>query len=215
MTVQNTPALSFDSHAIVLRASLKAHDEALSKINIRSEKLKAAIKEINDTLANSVNSTMSKFIDHVRVTLGRDKKACEAMQEAIRDSQTMIDMVAMGALEKKTVSEYALSAARALHFGIPFETQLKGKPEYTLPWSKKSASAKGSPVKGTKAASKSATKAAAPTVVNRAELQKTLSIALAQARTLNLDMLAASLLDVCLEQFDGFKETVLDKKAPM
>ena len=126
----------------------------------------------------------------------------------------MIDMVAMGALEKKTVSEYALSAARALHFGIPFETQLKGKPEYTLPWSK-SASAKGAPAKGTKAAPKAGTKAAAPTVVNRAELQKTLSIALAQARSLNLDLLAASILDVCLEQFDGFKETILDTKAPM
>ena len=214
MSVQKSVSLSFDSHAIVLRASLKAHDAALSKINIRSEKIKAAIKEINDTLASSVKSTMSKFIDHVSVTLGRDQKACEAMQKAIRDSQTMIDMVAMGALEKKTVSEYALSAARALHFGIPFETQLKGKPEYTLPWSK-SASAKGAPAKGTKAAPKAGTKAAAPTVVNRAELQKTLSIALAQARSLNLDLLAASILDVCLEQFDGFKETILDTKAPM
>jgi len=195
MTVQTT-ALSFDSYASAILKGFKGFDKAQA------------------SLSSTINTTMQRFVDHVSVTLGKDQKACEALQKSIRDCQLVINADASGAMKKKTFTEYAQSAARALHYGVPFTTQLKQDDSKKLPWSK-SASAQGAPIKGTKAAPKAGTKAGAPTVVNRAELQKTLSIALAQARSLNLDLLAASILDVCLEQFDGFKETILDTKAPM
>ena len=60
-------------------------------------------------------------------------------------------------------------------------------------------------------AKKSAARAGTVTKTTRAELDKTLSKALAQARTLGLVDFAADMLDLALESLDGFKETVLDK----
>ena len=48
------------------------------------------------------------------------------------------------------------------------------------------------------------------TKIDRAELDKTLSKALAQCRALGLSELAADILDLALERLDGFKETVLN-----
>jgi hypothetical protein len=46
---------------------------------------------------------------------------------------------------------------------------------------------------------------------SRSDLDKTLSKALAQARTLGLTDFAATMLDHCIESLDGFTETVLAK----
>jgi hypothetical protein len=180
MQVNNTVPLSFDSFARDIVKGHKAFDNAQGK------------------LTQVVQTTMQRFVDFVAVTSGRDEKACKALQKAIGDSQVVIDTVASGAMEKKTFTEYAQSAARALHYNVPFEASLKNNKDMSLPWSKKG-QAQGMPKTGT------------VTVTSRTELDKTLSKALAQARALGLTEFAANVLDLALDSLEGFTETVLTK----
>lgn len=176
---QNPVAISFDSFARDIVKGYKSFDKAQSK------------------LSTTVESTMQRFVDYVAVTLGRDEKACKALQKAVADSQIVIDTVAAGIMEKKTFTEYAQSAARALHYNVPFAASLKNDDSKKLPWSKKPATA-------------ATAKAGKVTSTTREELDKTLSKALAQARVLGLTEFAADVLDLALERLDGFKETVLN-----
>jgi hypothetical protein len=179
MQVQNTTVISFDKFAVDIVKGYKSFDKAQAK------------------LSSTVDSTMQRFVDYVSVTLGRDEKACKALQKAIGDSQVVIDTVAQGIMEKKTFTEYAQSAARALHYNVPYAASLKNDKEKSLPWSKKG-QAQGAPKTGK------------VTSTSREELDKTLCKALAQLRILKLNDLAADMLDLCLERLDGFKETVLN-----
>jgi len=182
MTVQTTQTqapLSFDKFATEIVKGYKLFDKAQGK------------------LSQTVATQMQQFIDHVAVTRGRDEKACKALQNAIRDSQIVIDADAAGYMEKKTFTEYAQSAARALHYNVPFEPSLKNNKEMKLPWGK-SGQAQGAP------------KAGKVVKTDRAELDKTISKALAQCRALGLTDLAADMLDLCIDRLDGFKETVLN-----
>jgi len=178
MPVQNTTILSFDKFATEIVKGYKAFDSAQAK------------------LSGLVETTMQQFVDHVATTMGRDQKACEAMRKAINDSQVVIDTVAQGIMEKKTFTEYAQSAMRALHFNVEFAPSLKNDETKKLPWSKKGTSNTG-------------TKAGKVTSTSREELDKTLSKALAQARILGLTEFAANVLDLAIDSLDGFKETVL------
>ena len=177
MSVQNT-TLSFDNFARDIVKGYKAFDKAAGK------------------LSNTVDSTMQRFVDHVAVTIGRDEKACKALQKAVGDSQVVIDTVAAGIMEKKTFTEYAQSAARALHYNVPYAAALKNDDTKKLPWSKK-------------AATTTTAKAGKVTSTTRDELDKTLSKALAQARVLGLTEFAADVLDLALDRLEGFKETVI------
>lgn len=181
MTVQTTQTqapLSFDKFASEIVKGYKSFDKAQSK------------------LSQTVCTTMQQFVDHVAVTRGRDKAACEAMKKAIGDSQIVIDTVAAGIMEKKTFTEYAQSAQRALHFNVPFTPSLKNDKDKALPWGK-AGKAQGAPASG---------KVISTT---HAEFHKTLCKALAQARALTLTGFAADMLDLCLDRLDGFEETVL------
>ena len=181
MSVQNTqPTINFDSFAREIVKGYKGFDKAQTK------------------LSAIVDSTMQRFVDHVSVTLGRDKKACEALKKAVADSQIVIDTVAAGIMEKKTFTEYAQSAQRALHYNVPFAASLKNDKAMSLPWSKAGAGT-GVP-----------TKAGKVTVTNRAELDKTICKVLAQARAIGQLGFAADLLDLCHDRLDGFKETILN-----
>jgi len=180
MSVQNTPAISFDKFAVDIVKGYKSFDKAQAK------------------LSTTVESTMQKFVDYVAVTLGRDEKACKALQKAVKDSQVVIDTVALKIMEQKTFTEYAQGAARALHYGVPFTASLKNDDSKKLPWSK---------ANNTKGATPKAGKVVK---TDRAELDKTLSKALAQARALHLTDFAADVLDLCIERLDNFKETVLN-----
>ena len=141
---------------------------------------------------------MQAYIDRWFIANGKSEQSVKAMGAAIRDSQAVVDLVASGAIEKKTFTEYAQGAMRALHYGVPFAADLKNNPDMALPWGKAG--------KGT-----STTKAGRVTSTTRADADKTLSKALAQYRALGLTEFAADLLDLALESLDGFKETTLDK----
>lgn len=179
MPVQNkTFILNFDQFATDIVKGYKAFDSAQTK------------------LSELVEITMQQFVDHVAVNVGNDQKACEAMKKAIYDSQVVIDTVAQGIMEKKTFTEYAQSAMRALHFGVEFSPSLKNDETKKLPWSKKGSSS-------------TSAKSGKVTNTSREELDKTLSKVLAQARILGLTEFAANVLDLAIDSLDGFKETVL------
>lgn len=180
MSVQNTIVISFDKFAADIVKGYKGFDKAQTK------------------LSTTVETTMQKYVDYVAVTLGRDEKACKALQKAVGDSQIVVDTVATGLMEKKTFTEYAQSAARALHYNVPFAAALKNDDSKKLPWSK-SNNTKGATPKAGKVVK-----------TDRAELDKTISKALAQCRALGLTDLAADMLDLCIDRLDGFKETILN-----
>lgn len=145
-----------------------------------------------------VNREMQAYIDQWSIANGRSEHSVKAMGKAIRESQVVLDLVATGAMEKKTFTEYAQSAMRALHYGVEFQADLKNNPEMGLPWGKAAGGA-------------SKAKNGGVTSTTRADLDKTLSKALAMARMLGLTEFAADLVDLCIDSLDDFKETVLDK----
>jgi len=158
----------------------------------------AGFDKAHGKLTATVAREMQSYVDQWFITNGKSEQSVKAMGAAIRDSQVVIDLVATGAMEKKTFTEYAQGAMRALHYGVPFAADLKNNPDMALPWSK------------AKTAGGSA-KTGKVSTTTRAELDKTLTKVLAMARTLGLLEFAADLVDLCTDSLDGFKETVLDK----
>jgi hypothetical protein len=124
----------------------------------------------------------------------RDNAMVKAIGNEIRTCQAMLDAVAIGMLEKKTVTEYAQSAMRAYFHDVPFAQGLKNDPAFQIP------NANGD-VKV-----KAPSKAGKVSKTSRAELDKTITKMLEQARVLGLNEFAANILDVCLESLDGFHE---------
>jgi len=172
MTTVNV--IPFNSTASAIGNQFKAFDDASTK------------------LMAFIGQTMQAYIDQWALVNDKDKASCNAMGKEIRECEAVQDLIALGAMEKKTFTEYAQSAMRALHWGVPFNAALKNDPAYALPWGK--------------AKPKDTTKAGKVTSTSREDLDKTLSKAIAQARMLGLTELAADILDVCLESLDGFKE---------
>ena len=165
---------SFDTHAKAIIGGWKSFDKA------------------QDKLSTVVCTAMQKFVDTWLVQVGKDEKAVKAMGKAIRESQVVIDACATGQMEKKTFTEYAQSAMRALHYGVDFSPALKNDDTKKLPFSKKPATP--------------ATKAGKVSSTTREELDKTISKAIAQARMLGLAEFSASMIDLAIESLDGFKE---------
>lgn len=174
--------VSFDSHASAIAKGYKSFDAAYGK------------------LTALVNREMQQFVD-AWIVAGNDRgqASCNAMGKAIRDSQVVLDLAATGAMEKKTFTEYAQAAQRALHYSVPFSADLKNDAEKILPWSK--------------AAGKTSTaKSGKVTSTTREEADKTLSKAIAQYRAIGCVNFAAELVDLAMDSLaGGFKETVLDK----
>lgn len=165
---------SFDNHAKAILKGWKTFDKA------------------QDKLSTVVTTAMQQFVDTWAIQVGKDEKSVKAMGKAIRDSQIVIDAVATGQMEKKTFTEYAQSAMRALHYGVEFSPALKNDETKKLPFSKKAPSANA--------------KAGKVTSTTRAELDKTISKALHQARLIGLEGFAADLIDLCTEALADFKE---------
>ena len=148
-------SVSFDSNARNIGKAFAGFDKAHGK------------------LTAAVAREMQAYIDQWFITNGKGEQSVKAMGAAIRDSQVVIDLVATGAMEKKTFTEYAQGAMRALHYGVPFAADLKNNPDMALPWGK--AKTSGTAAKNGKVST-----------TTRAELDKTLTKALAMARTLGL-----------------------------
>ena len=180
MANQTIVSVSFDNNARAIGKGFKSFDAA------------------QDKLTAVINREMQAFTDQWFLANGKGEASVKAMGKAIRESQVVIDLDAIGAVAKKTFTEYAQGAMRALHWGVPFSADLKNKPEYSLPWGKAGKGGAASP-------------SGKVTSTSRTDLDKTLSKALAQARTLGLLEFAADLVDLCTDSLSEFKETVLDK----
>jgi hypothetical protein len=165
---------SFDKRATVIIDAYKGFDKAQAKLS--------------DTIA----MTMQQHVDDFAVNVGRDKKACEMLKTSIVDSQIVIDADASGLMQKKTFTEYAQSAMRALHFNVGFIPTLKNNKDYKLPWSKKASD----PVK----------KAGEVKTTDLPAFLETMKKAISQGRLLGYDFTCSLLLDACLELDPEFKE---------
>jgi hypothetical protein len=176
----NVIALSFDSNAAKIIGAHKMFDKASSR------------------LSDTVETELLHFIDSWSIANDRSEASCKALQKAIVDCDTVVNIVASGAMLHKTFTEYALGAARALYFSVPWTASLKNSPDHKLPWSKKGKSTNPGTAGGV-------------TSTTRDDMDKTISKALAQARLLGLTEFAADVLDLCIERLDGFRETVLVK----
>ena len=148
---------------------------------------KAAIK-----MREAIQIALQQFVDANLQANGRTEDSCKALAKSIRESEVALNSVAQGVMEAKTWTEYSQSAQRALYWAVPFEASLKNDADKKLPWSKK--------------ATNTVTAAGRSVNTNRAELDKTISKVLQQARILGLTEFAAQVLDVAIERLDGFKE---------
>lgn len=175
MTAMTINPVSFDTSARAIAQAYKGFDKASAK------------------LTQTVTTTFQGFVDQWFITNGKEPASVKAMGKAIRESQVVLDLVATGAMEKKTFTEYAQSAMRALHWGVPFSADLKNKPEYALP--------------GGKASTSASAKAGKVEKTDLAAAAKTFQKALAQLRTLHQDGLASDVLDVLQAEWSWFSET--------
>jgi hypothetical protein len=148
------------------------------------------------TLTERVTTTMQRFIDSASLTLpDREQKACEALGKAIRDSQAVTDICdGMGAMERKTFTEYAQSAMRAFHFNVPFAPALKNDKEFILPWS------------GAAGKTTNAKRAGKVESTTDEAFFETMRKAIHQARLLQHELTVGLLIDACLEIDPEFTE---------
>jgi hypothetical protein len=188
MTKQTVKTVTDKAPAIV---ALPEFDSSAKTIIKAHEPLDNASAKTRDV----VNYTMQSYIDKC-TTAGLTKTEADVnrLGKMIRDSQTVLDIVAVGAMEKKTFTEYAQSAMRAFFHGVPFSASLKNDKNMGLPWG------------GAKGGDKKPSKSGPSTQTTREALDKTLIKALEQARGLGLTEFAAEILDLCIDRLDGFKE---------
>ena len=167
---------SFDTRAAIVPGAIERMDATASEC------------------ADIIRVSYQTFIDEAGAGLPKDESHTKALGKAMREAQPFLDAVALGALERKTVTEYAQSAMRAFFYGVPFEQSLKNNPDMALPWG------------GAKGGAKGGDKAGGVKPPTREDLDATLCKALAQARMLGLTEFAANILDLCLESLDNFSE---------
>jgi hypothetical protein len=149
------------------------------------------------------NVEISKLVDaHIvandKPTKAEYMKGNSATNEARKEIKTLFEGLATaGFIEKSTVKSYQNSFWIAFEQGVPFNRNLANK---------KSADKKAEATKA-----ESATKAGKVETTTVAEMHKTLSKALAQARILNQTIFAGELVDFIIATYPDFKETVLGK----
>lgn len=139
----------------------------------------------------AIAQAMQQHLDACAVAgLSRDLPSVTALGKSIRECQVFLDAVAVGAFEKKTITEYAQGAMRAYYHNVAFTASLKNDPAFKIP-------AKDGSIKSGGAVSKT----------TREALFKTLNKALEQMRLLDEHDAAAATLDTILEYFSDFTET--------
>lgn len=152
-----------------------------------------------DTIAkirNEQDKAIQAVLDAMLIACDKPKaefmKGTAVKNDARREIKELFDAIVSPTCSKSSAASYQTAFWIAFERGIPFQRDLNNKKE-------KSESTPAIPKSGK------------VTSTSRTDLDKTLSKALAQARTLGLTDFAADVLDLCIERLEGFKETVLDK----
>ena len=175
MTIVNIVPVSFDTSAKSIVSAQKVHDKASVKF------------------AGALQISMQQFCDAWLIANGKSIESCQSLGKTIRESKVVADIVLSGAMVKKTWTEYAQSAMRAVFHGVAWEGKLKNDPAYALPGGKVS----------TPVDKKAGT--VSTTTIDAAH--KTLQKALSQYRMLNQSLLVAALLDGIQEFYPDFVES--------
>jgi hypothetical protein len=100
------------------------------------EKYDRATGKATESLTAVVSRTMNQYVDNARSTLEVNQESTEALMAAIRSADAFQKAVAVGFLQRKTVTEYAQGAGRAFAHGVEWTPRLKNDPAMALPWSK-------------------------------------------------------------------------------
>jgi len=174
MTVTIKP-LSFNVAAKTIVSAYAAMDKAVGKTR------------------DAIQVSMQQFCDKWLIENGKTIESCKALGKTIRESEVVVKVTASGAIDKKTFTEYAQSAMRAVFHGVAWEAGLKNDPAYALP--------------GGKVSTPTVEKAGKVSVTTIDAAHKTLQKALSQYRLLNQSMLVAALLDSIQEFYPEFKES--------
>jgi len=158
------------------------------------------------TLSETIRLHMQAYVDEVFLATGkRDQATCTALGKAIRESQVVIDACeGEGTMDKRTFTNYAQSAMRALHFNIEWTPRLFQDTERLLPWSKRTP--KADKAENTKGSATDPKKAGKVTTTTDKELLDTYRKAIQQARLLNRDSQVGALIDLAVEIDSEFKE---------
>jgi hypothetical protein len=153
------------------------------------------VKEQNKVITLLVDA---HIVANDKPTKAEYMKGNSATNDARKEIKTLFEGLATaGYIEKSTVKSYQNSFWIAFEQGVPFNRNLANK---------KSADKKAETAK-----TESATKAGKVETTTIAEMHKTLSKALAQARILNQTIFAGELVDFIIATYPDFKETVLGK----
>jgi len=174
MTVTIVP-ISFDKSAKSIVSAYAAMDKAVGKTR------------------DAIQVSMQQFCDTWLIANGKTIESVKALGKTIRESEIVVKVVASGAIDKKTFTEYAQSGMRAVFHGVAWEAGLKNNPEYALP--------------GGKVSTPTAEKAGKVSTTTIEAAHKTMQKAIVQYRLLNQSMLVAALLDAVQEFYPDFKES--------
>jgi len=180
MTVTIKP-LSFNVAAKTIISAYAAMDKAVGKTR------------------DAIQVAMQQFCDAWFTANGKTIESVKVLGKTIRESEVVLKVVASGAIDKKTFTEYAQSAMRAVYHGVAWEAGLKNNPDYALP--------------GGKVSTPKDKKAGDVSTTTLEGAHKTMQKAIAQYRLLNQSMLVAALLDSIQEFYPDFKES--DNTAPV
>ena len=153
----------------------------------------AAMDKIAGKTRDTIQITMQGFCDAWLIANGKSIESCKALGKTIRESEIVVKVVASGAIDKKTFTEYAQSAMRAVFHGVAWEAGLKNDPAYALP--------------GGKVSTPAAEKAGTVSTTTIESAHKTMQKAISQYRMLNQSLLVAALLDSIQEFYPDFKES--------
>jgi len=175
MTTVKIVPVSFDTSAKCIVSAQRIHDKASVKF------------------AGALQISMQGFCDKWLIENGKSIESCQSLGKTIRDSKVVADIVLSGAMVKKTWTEYAQSAMRAVFHNVAWEGKLKNNPDYALP--------------GGKVSTPAAEKAGKVSVTTIDAAHKTLQKAIAQYRMLNQSMLVAAMLDAVQEFYPDFVES--------
>lgn len=141
--------------------------------------------------SQQVAIVFNQFVDAARVdeSIQKDAKGAKSVGAAVREAFT--DFVAIGAIQKTTVSNYAQGAARAFFHNVEWSARLFMDPALAIP-----------------SATTGKTRANAGSVktTDSKAIVKTLTKALEQARLMQNDALAAGIVDLIIEIDPEFKE---------
>lgn len=132
----------------------------------------------------------NQFIDACRVDadIPHDAKGAKTVGTLVRES--FVDYVAMGAIQKSTVSNYATGAQRAFFHNVEWSAGTHKDPALAIPNQNTGRTRTAGAVKTT----------------DNAAIVKTLVKALEQARIMQADSLAAGIVDLIIEIDPEFKE---------